>query len=195
MTLRTRLLLGFSVLVGALVALGGSSAWHLWRMSALSERIVAENYDSVVAARNMKESLERQDSAAMFVLLGEWARAIPQIQEHRLRFDSAHQRAVGNVTEPGEAELLQAMAQRSAINTIASSIDSSATHRDGLSGAAGPSERVKREYFAQLEPLSALLRAQCDRLLNLNQDAMRRKAAEAATPGPALVPRRRSAWR
>ena len=71
MTLRTRLLLGFSVLVGALVALGGSSAWHLWQMSALSERIVAENYDSVVAARNMKESLERQDSAALFVLLGE----------------------------------------------------------------------------------------------------------------------------
>ena len=70
MTLRTRLLLGFSVLVGALVALGGSSAWHLWQMSALLERIVAENYDSVVAARNMKESLERQDSAALFVLLG-----------------------------------------------------------------------------------------------------------------------------
>ena len=180
MTLRTRLLLGFSVLVGALVALGGSSAWDLWRMSALSERLVAENYDSVVAAREMKESLERQDSAAMFVLLGEWARATPQIQEHRLRFDSAHQRAVGNVTEPGEAELLQAMAtERDQYNRQFDRFLNAA--KGGLSGAEGPAEQVRREYFAQLEPLSALLRAQCDRLMSLNQDAMRRKAAEAAS--------------
>ena len=47
MTLRTRLLSGLSVWSGALLALGGSSAWQLWQMSALSERIIAENYDSV----------------------------------------------------------------------------------------------------------------------------------------------------
>ena len=69
MTLRTRLLLGLSAFVGALIVLGGLSAWHLWQMSALSDRIIAENYDSVVAAQDMKESLERQDSAALFALL------------------------------------------------------------------------------------------------------------------------------
>jgi PAS domain S-box-containing protein len=180
MTLRSRLLLGFSLMVGALFALGGSSAWHLWQMSALSERIVAENYDSVVAARNMKESLERQDSAAMFVLLGEWDRAIAQVQEHRRGFDSAYQRAVGNVTEPGEADILQAMGtERDQYNRQLDQFVRDA--KGGLSGAEAPAERVKREYFAQLEPLSATLRAQCDRLLNINQDAMRRKAAEAAT--------------
>ena len=68
-TLRTRLLLGLSAFVGALIVLGGWSAWHLWRMSALSQRIIAENYDSVVAAQDMKESLERQDSAGLFALL------------------------------------------------------------------------------------------------------------------------------
>ena len=36
------------------------------------------------------------------------------------------------------------------------------------------------EYFRQLEPRFTELRRQCDRLLNLNQDAMGRKAAEAA---------------
>lgn len=47
------MLLGLSVFVGALIVLGGWSAWHLWRMSALSQRIIAENYDSVVAAQDM----------------------------------------------------------------------------------------------------------------------------------------------
>src|SRR5262245_297886 len=110
MTLRSRLLLGLSVFVGALVALGGWSAWHLWQMSALSERIIAENYDSVVAAQNMKESLERQDSAALFVLMDRWDRALPQVRQHRDRFDAAYRRAAGNITEPGEADVVMLIA-------------------------------------------------------------------------------------
>src|SRR3954451_24717219 len=97
-SLRARLLLGLSAFVGALVLLGSWSAWHLWRISTLSERIIAENYDSVVAAQTMKESLERQDSAALFVLLGRWDAALPQLRAHRDRFDAAERQAAGNVT-------------------------------------------------------------------------------------------------
>ena len=52
-------------------------------MSTVSGRIIAENYDSVVAAQDMKESLERQDSAALFDLLGQHDRARRQMAEHR----------------------------------------------------------------------------------------------------------------
>jgi PAS domain S-box-containing protein len=180
MTLRTRLLLGLSVFVGALVALGGSSAWHLWRISALSERIIAENYDSVVAAQNMKESLERQDSAALFLLLGEWNRAIPQMEAHRLRFDAAYRRAAANITEPGEAAVVHAIA--AARDEYDRRFDRFLRDaKADASASGGPSHGATREYFGQLEPLFTSLRAQCERLLSLNQDAMRRKAAEAAT--------------
>ena len=64
MKLRTRLLLGYLGFVVALGVLGAWSARTLSQMSAVSGRIIAENYDSVVAAQDMKESLERQDSAA-----------------------------------------------------------------------------------------------------------------------------------
>jgi two-component system, NtrC family, sensor histidine kinase KinB len=174
MTLRTRLLLGLSVFVGALMALGGSSTWHLWQMSALSERMLAENYDSVVAAQNMKESLERQDSATLFMLLGEWERALPQMQEHRLRFDAAYRRAAGNITEPGEREILQA---------IGAARDEYQRRVDRFVGDAKGRDRsalATREYFDALEPIFTELRGQCDRLLALNHGAMRRKAAEAA---------------
>ena len=71
MTLRTKLLLGYAGFVLALGVLGAWSARTLSQMSAVSGRIIAENYDSVVAAQDMKESLERQDSAALFDLLGQ----------------------------------------------------------------------------------------------------------------------------
>ena len=66
MKLRTKLLLGYAGFVLALGVLGAWSARTLSQMSAVSGRIIAENYDSVVAAQDMKESLERQDSAALF---------------------------------------------------------------------------------------------------------------------------------
>jgi NtrC-family two-component system sensor histidine kinase KinB len=177
-TLRTRLLLGLSAFVGALIMLGGWSAWHLWRMSALSERIIAENYDSVVAAQEMKESLERQDSAGLFAVLDRWDRAVPQLREHRARFDAAYQRAVANITEPGEAEVIEAIGRNR--DDYYQRFDRFLLDARGATGQQ-PSGPAVGEYFRQLEPIFTELRGQCDRLLNLNQDAMRRKAGEAAT--------------
>src|SRR5438270_12338172 len=108
-TLRTKLLLGYAGFVLALGLLGAWSARTLSQMTAASSRIIAENYDSVVAAQDMKESLERQDSAAVFELLGEHDRARRQLAEHRARFDTAVDTAAANVTEPGEAEIVDAI--------------------------------------------------------------------------------------
>ena len=109
MRLRTKLLCGYVVFIAALVALGGWSAWRLRDMGGVSRRIIAENYDSVVAAQDMKESLERQDSAALFILLGQRQRALEQMHEHRQRFDAAFEKAANNITEPGESELIEAI--------------------------------------------------------------------------------------
>src|SRR6478752_4835179 len=106
MKLRTKLLLGYGGFVLALGVLGAWSARTLRQMSAVSGRIIAENYDSVVAAQDMKESLERQDSAALFDLLGQRDRARRQAGEHRVRFDAALATAAANVTEAGEADVI-----------------------------------------------------------------------------------------
>src|SRR5471032_3039506 len=106
MKLRTKLLLGYAGFVLALGVLGAWSARTLSQMSAVSGRIIAENYDSVVAAQDMKESLERQDSAAVFDLLGQHDRARAQMAEHRPRFDAALAKAASNITETGEAEIV-----------------------------------------------------------------------------------------
>src|SRR4051794_9745889 len=109
MKLRTKLLLGYAGFVLALGLLGGWSARTLNQMSAVSGRIIAENYDSVVAAQDMKESLERQDSAAVFDLLGERERAQRQFADHRARFDAALARARSNITETGERDVVDAI--------------------------------------------------------------------------------------
>ena len=97
-----------------------------------------------------------------------------------MRFEAAYQRAAANITERGEAEVVQAIGQIR--NEYYPAFDRFLldARSDGLNGdpLAGP---AVDEYFKQIEPLFTELRRQCDRLLTLNQDAMRRKAAEAAT--------------
>ena len=95
MKLRTKLVLGYAGFILAVGVLGTWSARTLSQMSAVSSRIIRENYDSVVAAQDMKESLERQDSAALFELLGQHERASRQAAQHRTRFDAAFEKAGG----------------------------------------------------------------------------------------------------
>jgi two-component system, NtrC family, sensor histidine kinase KinB len=168
MKLRTKLVLGYAGFVLALGVLGAWSARTLSQMSAVSSRIIAENYDSVVAAQDMKESLERQDSAALFDLLGQRERARRQAAEHRARFDTAFERAAANITEVGEREIVDA---------IRGGRDDYYRRFDEFIAASG--DRTAR-YFGDLEPRFNAVRGECDRLLRLNQEAMRRKADAAS---------------
>jgi two-component system, NtrC family, sensor histidine kinase KinB len=165
MSLRAKLLLGYLIFVAALLSLGAWSAWRLHAMGTVSRRIISENYDSVIAAQDMKESLERQDSAALFLLLGERGRSIRQRDEHRARFDAAFQKAANNITEPGEPEVINRIRQeRDTYYQLSESFDASNAN----------------DYFTRLEPAFDRLRTSCNNLLQLNQRAMLAKSETAA---------------
>lgn len=159
-------------MLAALAGLGAWSAWRLSDMGTVSNRIIADNYDSVVAAQKMKESLERQDSALLFALLGERDRAERQLLEHRRQFSEALEIAAGNMTEPGEPEVVESIRrqERRYAATLQRLLASTIPATDPASVAA---------YFAEAQPEFNALRAECDRLLTLNQTAMQRKASEA----------------
>jgi signal transduction histidine kinase len=135
MSLRVRLIGAFVALLASLAGLGAWNAWRLWEMGAVSNRIIADNFDSVVAAQQMKESLERER--------GTWA-----APEGRATFAAALDRAAHNVTEVGEQEVVDA---------------------------------IRSDFEGFRESRLGHLRATLEQLLAINQEAMRRRSAEAAT--------------
>jgi len=182
MSLRTKLLLSYLIFIAALVVLGGWSAWRLRDMGSVSRRIISNNYDSVVAAQEMKESLERQDSAALFALLGAHDKAMVQLREHRARFDANFQKAANNITEIGEPEALETIRRdRDAYYQTFDAFLARLTAGDaGASGARREELSERNEYFTHLEPQFNKLRADCEHLLQLNQRAMLAKSETAA---------------
>ena len=183
MSVRTKLLFGYLVFIVALVALGAWGAWRLREMGSVSRRIISNNYDSVVAAQDMKESLERQDSAAVFALLGARDKAAVQLREHRVRFDQNFEKAANNITELGESAAIEAIrSDRQKYYEMFDAFIQRVNSTDQSSGSvARPEVRSEREeYFTLLEPQFNKLRADCEYLLQLNQRAMLAKSAAAA---------------
>jgi len=183
--IRTKLFIGYLIFTATLVILGVWSAWHLREMGGVSRNIIANNYDSTVAAQDMRDSLERQSSAALFALLGQQERALAQLTEYRRRFDASFQRAANNITEPGEADIIEAI--RRDRDEYYRNVDAFFTAVRALRGSALPvpdhlreGSRDASEHFLRLEPLVNRLREDCDNLLQINQLAMVAKSEAAA---------------
>lgn len=179
MTLRRKILIGYLIFIAIFVAANAWSAYRLHVMADVSRRIIDDNYDSVVAAQEMKERLERQDSAAAFLLLGRSEKALPQIRDNRVQFDAALARARANVTEPAEPEVLAALVrERDEYYRLADAFTSRVINA-GPTANPTSEAAARAEYFSTLEPAFHRLRAKCQELLELNQTAMRAKSQAA----------------
>ncbi|MGE0812750.1 MAG: ATP-binding protein [Vicinamibacterales bacterium] len=105
--LRVRLLAAFASLVVALAGLGAWSAWRLRDLGEVAERILADNFLSVEAAHAMRVSVERLEGQGGTPAAAESGGA-RGADEHGA-FARAYAIAAGNVTEPGETEVIAAI--------------------------------------------------------------------------------------
>jgi signal transduction histidine kinase len=167
-TVRAKLALAQAPLVAVVLVVGAASLRTTRALGEASQRVLSENYRSVLAAQRMKESIERLDSAALFVIAGRWERALDQARQHRARFEEELRVAEGNVTEPDEPRALADL--RARWREYRSEWDAFAL----LDPAA-----ARDAYFARLEPAFVAVKAAAERILEINQDAMLRKSEAA----------------
>jgi NtrC-family two-component system sensor histidine kinase KinB len=160
MTLRTRLLIAQAPLAIALAVVAIITVVTTQALGRAGERILADNYRSVLAAQRMKESIERLDSAALFVVIGERERGLALAREHRPIFEHELQAQEQNITEPGEATATTAL--RNAWGRYQADYES-------FLAASGD---LRQPYLDVLQPGFLQVKAAADDILALNQDAM-----------------------
>ena len=104
-SLRTRFFLSHLLpMCVMLLALVGAVAGFS-RLGYSVDHILRDNYQSVVAAQNMKEALERIDDSATTLLAGQSAEARAEYTRFRPQFEAAYRSEATNITEPGEQQL------------------------------------------------------------------------------------------
>jgi NtrC-family two-component system sensor histidine kinase KinB len=167
MALKKKILIGYGV---ALVLMGWVVAWAVANLVSLgqaSHAILRENYRSILAAENMVDALERQDSAILLLLMGDAAKGIAQFRENEAVFLQWLARAKDNITIQGEAGLVQAIETDYATyrQQFSELTDVPGTNRP-------PVDAPLRTYQDVVYPLFAKVRAACIQLRNLNEATM-----------------------
>jgi two-component system, NtrC family, sensor histidine kinase KinB len=161
--LRTKLTLGFVVLLAILVAVGVESISLLDRLGGSIDVILRENYRSVIACERMKEALERMDSGALFALAGEAQQGRALVAQNHPRFEEALKIELGNITLPGEGERAERLRQLYA------------AYVPVLQRVLAPEVPVAERralYFQELFPTFRQIKETADEILHMNQQNM-----------------------
>jgi NtrC-family two-component system sensor histidine kinase KinB len=165
MTLKRKILIGYGV---AFALMGLVVAWAVTNLVSLgkaTDAILSENYRSIIAAENMVDALERQDSGILIMFLGSEEKGIAQFRENEAVFLEWLARAKDNITIQGEAELVQSIESDYAIyrRQFSALTDLRATAKTTLHSSY---------YEETVYPLFVKVREVCIGLRNLNEETM-----------------------
>jgi signal transduction histidine kinase len=169
MTLRAKLLLAQGPLVIAMVITGLYSLNTFSALGGRSREILKENYQSIISAERMKESIERMDSGAQFRLSGEAGEGTRLAREHRPKFEEHLRIQEANITEPGEKEATERL------RSLWEAYEKEYDRWEALSGL----EAQRRAYYSTLAPAFRAVKDAADTILSINQDAMVLKSDRA----------------
>ena len=165
MNIKTKITLGFLTLLALLLGVGAYGLGSVRQLDRAAHHILQDNFYSVQLGQEMHAALSQLDVAQQHRFLA----AGPATDTAGLRpglagFRQALMRETGNITEPGERELVDSLRQNF-------------TDYQRLATAAPAAGRAT--YFAQLLPAHQQLRRQTARLVQLNEAALTRKNAES----------------
>ena len=160
MKLKSKILLGYSLSLALVLLVGAWGITNLRRLGKASEAILEENYNSILAAENTIDALERQDSAILLYLLESRDRGTQQFRQNQIEFLKWLGRAESNITIPGEAEIV-AQIEESYQNYL--TVFFELQQRGNL---------TTEDYYQTILPIFEEIRDNCVRLRIINQETM-----------------------
>lgn len=161
--LRDKLTFGFGTLMVVLLIIGIQSITYLTRLGQSIDVILRENYQSVIACQQMKESLERIDSGLLFTLLGDAKEGEDLILKNEGIFEKALQIELNTITLPGERELA---------SELSDLYGRYKTALDKVKDPGQPSSLRRESYFSVLLPTFEKIKNTADAILQMNQQNM-----------------------
>ncbi|MBE0534115.1 MAG: PAS domain-containing protein [Phycisphaerae bacterium] len=163
-TLKKKVLLGYSLALLLIVTVILWSLVNLVRLGKAAEAILKENYKSILAAENMVDSIERQDSAILLLMLNYPEEAMQQFRENEAHFLLWLGRAQDNITIAGEEKIVEVIGTGYAQYVTEFAQLQAKVRSDAATAADFYHETVLRSFNA--------VRADCIRLREINQNTM-----------------------
>ena len=162
-SIRQKLFLGFGGLLAIVAVIGALTIAQIRHLGEAIDVIMRENFQSVMACQEMRESLERIDSGVLFTFLGAEAESRSLIAGSMQQFSKALEVEMGNITLAGEGE--KAHHLRELYLEYARLVPV-------ITDASRPLEVRRTEYFSKLLPLFGQIKGLAREIQEMNQANM-----------------------
>lgn len=108
-SLKKKVSLIYLILVMMIAVVGIVSVLNMYSLTRAIEGLIVDNYTSLKIISNMKESLERQDSAILIYANGNKDLGLRIFESSMEDFNKHYADESNNITEPGEKEMVEAL--------------------------------------------------------------------------------------
>ncbi|MBN1804862.1 MAG: HAMP domain-containing protein [Sedimentisphaerales bacterium] len=163
-TLRKKVLIGYGLALCLIIAVIVWSLINMFHLGNAAEAILKENYQSILAAENMIDSIERQDSAILLLMLKYPQEAIRQFRENEGHFLLWLGRAKDNITIQGEERIIE---------NIDTGYSEYLINFSNLQTIFNSDNRQAAEFYHEtVLPSFKSVRSECIRLRETNQNTM-----------------------
>ncbi|SHI69509.1 Signal transduction histidine kinase [Hymenobacter daecheongensis DSM 21074] len=168
MNLKTKITLGFLAVLLLLAGIGSYTLYSLRRLDRTATNVLKENFYSVQLGQQLYAALDELTLAHQQRYLGGTAPAGYEatVRQGLRRFQQSLTREAGNITEPGEREVVDSLTH--AFDAYQLLLDPQSTE-----------PRTAAFYLARILPQHQLLRTQTGRMVQLNMQALTRKNEQA----------------
>lgn len=163
-TFRKKILLGYGASLLLIIVVLSWAMFLILRLGRASESILRENYQSIQAAENMIDAVERQDSATLLILLGYEQQGASEFRENETLFLQWLGRAKDNITIPGEKEIIDTL-EKGYARYLMEISNLQLLYRSNRIEAANA-------YHEVVLPLFRSIRDTCIKLRDLNHETM-----------------------
>jgi NtrC-family two-component system sensor histidine kinase KinB len=163
-TFRRKVFLGFGASLFLMVMILAVAMFLILRLGRASESILQENYRSILAAENMIDAIERQDSGVLLLLSGFVESGLTEFRHNENLFLQWLGRAKDNITIPGENEIIDSIEKSYTQYLIEVSNFRLTLEKDH--------QRAAASYHDLILPLFRSIRDNCVKLRDLNHETM-----------------------
>ena len=109
LTIRKKILIGYSLVIILLLIVIIYSLNSIYRLGNAGNQILTDNYKSILAAENMIDAIDRQDSGILLLIMGYEYEGLKQFRENEAYFLESLGRAKNNITIQGEKDIIHAI--------------------------------------------------------------------------------------
>lgn len=160
--MKQRIFLGLAPLFVLLIAMGVYAVSLFTKLGNSVDVILRENFRSVIAGQQMKETAERMDSALFFSLVGEEDRARKMYAQNVPEFRESLNAELHNITLPGEQELADKVQK----------LHDHYTQRADVFWKTPDIETRRKMYFDEMLPTFTAVKDTAQEIIRINQDNM-----------------------